>query len=319
MLKIIAAVADNGVIGNVEGLPWHLPDDMRWFQRQTGSDPVLMGRKTFNSLPQRFRPLPGRQNIILSRYEWNSEGWPGADVVVTNDWDSILERAKQEDIWVIGGAEVYKLALPHAFELYLTRVHGSPEGDTFFPNWDPSEWTLGWEYHRDFDEKHAYARTWQVFFRDTPIYQFANTRTHEQRQVMFESLERDECPFCPEGLGVTHVSPVLWSGKHWYITGNDYQYKDSKGNLAKKHLLLIPLHHLETLAEISPKAWEEFASVLLLLDVKGGGLACRFGNPILSGSSIKHLHFHIISPELGGIISFPIGCYKTSVISPPEI
>jgi dihydrofolate reductase len=321
MLKIIAAVAENRVIGKAGGLPWHLPDDMKWFKERTGSDPVAMGSKTFNLLPDRFRPLPGRLNIIISRDTWN---WMETDrVTATDNFDEIVERSKNEDVWVIGGAEIYTLALPHAFELYMTRVHGEPEGDVFFPAWNPAEWILGWEHCREADEKHVYARTWQVYFRDTPIYQFANTRLHEQRRVMFESLARDECPFCPEGLGKTHVSPVVWRGKHWLITPNDYPYKDTAGReLAREnHLLIIPTSHVEKLSEISSEGWEEFGKVASQLEdvygLDGVGLTNRSGNPLRTGSSIKHLHFHAIAPNLGSVITFPIGCYATSKITPP--
>jgi dihydrofolate reductase len=127
--KAIAALADNLVIGAAGKIPWRLPEDLKFFKTQTTGHTVLMGRKTWDSLG---RPLPNRRNLILSRsLAAGVDTLPGAIVVPTLDAVDTLPPAG--DVWVIGGAEIYALALPRCTELYLTHVPGNPDGDAFFP------------------------------------------------------------------------------------------------------------------------------------------------------------------------------------------
>ena len=136
-LNLIYACADNGVIGRDNTLPWHLPEDLAHFRQLTMGCPVLMGRKTWDSLPPRFRPLPGRLNLVLTRQaDWHAEG---ATRVTTIDEALALCPASQ-DLWVIGGAEVYTLALPPAHRLEITEVHLQVEGDAWAPRLEPTHW-----------------------------------------------------------------------------------------------------------------------------------------------------------------------------------
>jgi dihydrofolate reductase len=144
-VTIVAAVARNGVIGRDGAVPWRLPEDMRRFRATTTGHAVVMGRKTWDSLPDRFRPLPGRRNLVLTRDpEWAGEG---AESAGSLEEALSLVRDAQE-VFVIGGAEIYESALPHADELQLTEVDADYEGDTFFPAWDPAEFAeAGRERH----------------------------------------------------------------------------------------------------------------------------------------------------------------------------
>lgn len=126
--RAIAAMAENRVIGNQNTIPWHLPEDFKWFKKTTMGQTLLMGRKTFESIG---RPLPGRQTIILSRSQLSI---PSTDPV--NSIDSIETVATSETIWIAGGAEIYQLMLPKCSDIYLTRVHQKPKGDTFFPEFE---------------------------------------------------------------------------------------------------------------------------------------------------------------------------------------
>ncbi len=131
-LSLIAAVARNGVIGRGNELAWRLPEDQQHFRRTTLGAPVIMGRSTWDSLPARFRPLPGRRNIVLTR----QPGWHAAGAEVVHDLDQALARvADAERAFVIGGAQVYALALPRADELVLTEIERDAEGDVRFPDW----------------------------------------------------------------------------------------------------------------------------------------------------------------------------------------
>jgi dihydrofolate reductase len=146
-VSLIAAVAANRVIGQAGRLPWHLPDDLRHFKRMTLGKPVVMGRKTFQSIGQ---PLPGRPNIVVTR----DEGWRAEGVrVVLSLADALVVAAglAGDEAMVIGGAELFAAALPIADRLYLTEVHRSYEGDVFFPLIDRTSWIEASRDDRDGD------------------------------------------------------------------------------------------------------------------------------------------------------------------------
>ena len=149
-LSLIVAVAENGVIGNNNQLIWHLPNDLKQFKRLTTGHCIIMGRKTFDSIG---KPLPNRTSIIISRNtDFKIEG-----CITVNLLENAISEAKKieiEEAFVIGGAEIYRLALPIVDKIYLTEVHHAYEGDTFFPGIDKNIWK---EMHREdfeIDEKH---------------------------------------------------------------------------------------------------------------------------------------------------------------------
>ena len=137
IVSLIAAVAGNGAIGKDNALPWHLPEDMRHFRETTRGKPVIMGRKTWESLPDAFRPLPGRHNIVVSRNPAYQA--PGATLATSLD-EALLEAAAAEEVFVIGGAQLYQQALALASRLYLTEIDASVDGDAFFPPVLAHEW-----------------------------------------------------------------------------------------------------------------------------------------------------------------------------------
>lgn len=139
-IALIVAMAENRVIGRAGGLPWHIPADLRHFKAITMGKPIVMGRRTFESIG---RPLPGRPNIVVTRDR--SRQWPGVEVA--HDVEAALalaqrqaERLGVDEILVIGGAALYRAVLPRAERIYLTLVHESVEGDTLFPDYDPAAW-----------------------------------------------------------------------------------------------------------------------------------------------------------------------------------
>ncbi|MDD0809151.1 dihydrofolate reductase [Curvibacter sp. RS43] len=136
-LKLIFARAANGVIGRDNALPWHLPEDLAHFKRTTLGCPVIMGRRTWDSLPPRFRPLPGRQNIVLSRNPaWVAEG----ALRVGSLSEALASLPPEQDVWVIGGAELYAQALPLAQQAVVTEIAQDFEGDAMAPQFGPG-WT----------------------------------------------------------------------------------------------------------------------------------------------------------------------------------
>lgn len=132
-IALVAAVARGGVIGRDGGIPWRVPEDVAFFKALTTGHAVVMGRKTWESIPDRFRPLPDRRNVVVTRNpDWSAEG---ADRVSSVE-EALRLLAGEERVFVIGGAEVYAAALPHADELVLTELDLDVDGDTFFPEWD---------------------------------------------------------------------------------------------------------------------------------------------------------------------------------------
>lgn len=132
-IVIVAAVARNGAIGRDGGLVWSEPADQRHFRTVTMGWPVIMGRRTWESLPDRFRPLPGRRNLVVSRDP--AYAAPGAEVVASLD-AALAAAGDVQRVCVIGGAQLYAAALPRADELELTEIDAELDGDTFFPDWD---------------------------------------------------------------------------------------------------------------------------------------------------------------------------------------
>ncbi len=160
-ISLVVAAATNNAIGKDGKMPWHLPNDMKHFKNTTWGMPVVMGRKTFESLG---KPLPGRKNIVISRQpEFKPEG-----VVVVSTIDDALFLVKETDAkeaMVIGGGEIYKTLFEKAKRIYLTRVEAEPEGDTFFPVIDPRYWRLQSQQLHEADEKNAYNHSFQVWER----------------------------------------------------------------------------------------------------------------------------------------------------------
>lgn len=160
-LSFVAAASENNVIGYHNALPWNLPNDLKFFKNTTWGMPVIMGRKTFEAFKKMIK---GRICIVITRNaDFHAEG-----VTIVADVKAAVEKAKEADVteaFIIGGGEIYKESLPIADRIYLTRVHASFEGDAFFPEIDPKEWTLSSNKDFTMDEKHAYAYSFQVWDR----------------------------------------------------------------------------------------------------------------------------------------------------------
>lgn len=147
-LHLIFARAANGVIGKSGALPWHLPEDLAHFKRKTQGRPVIMGRKTWDSLPPRFRPLPGRTNIVVTRQSgWNAQGALRAGSLA----QAIALCPGEAEAWVIGGAELYAQALPLASTAEATEIDAPFEGDAYAPEFGPQWQEVARERHTSAD------------------------------------------------------------------------------------------------------------------------------------------------------------------------
>ena len=162
IVSLIAALSENRVIGKNNDLPWRLPDDMKYFMETTSGHYVIMGRKNYQSLPEKFRPLPNRTNIVITRSSDFSA--PGCQVVHTLvDALEIARQANQKEIFIIGGAEIYALSLPHAHRLYLTEIKAEVAGDTYFPNVNLTEWKELSRSQHSTDNKHPFAFDFVIY------------------------------------------------------------------------------------------------------------------------------------------------------------
>lgn len=163
ILSLLVASDENNVIGKDNKLPWHLPNDLKYFKNLTWGMPILMGRKTFDSIG---KPLPGRKSIVITRSnEWNHEG-----VEVVHSIEDAVSKAKKsgvKEIFVIGGAEIFKTSFTQAFRIYRTIIHHSFEGDVYFPEMKEQEWNLVNKRYCEADEKNLYAHTFQVWERNS--------------------------------------------------------------------------------------------------------------------------------------------------------
>lgn len=156
IISAIAALSKNKVIGRNNDLPWKLPDDMKYFMETTRGHHVVMGRRNYDSLRGRFKPLPERVNVVITRQK---DFLADRCVVVHSMEDAIdvARRAKERECFIIGGAEIYKLSLPYVTRLYLTEIDAVVDGDTYFPEIDLRDWKEVKRQHHPADDRHQYA------------------------------------------------------------------------------------------------------------------------------------------------------------------
>jgi dihydrofolate reductase len=161
-ISMIAAVSANGVIGKDNDMAWNLPDDMKYFKQTTAHHHVLLGRKNWESIPLKWRPLPNRPNIVITR----NDEYEAVGGTIANSLEKALQIAKEaneEEAFIIGGGEIYRLGLPLSDRIYITEIHSEVEGDTYFPEWDKSEWVELSRVHHETDERHAFPFDFVVY------------------------------------------------------------------------------------------------------------------------------------------------------------
>lgn len=159
MLSHIVAASENNIIGKEGNLPWHLPNDFKYFKNKTWSMPVIMGRNTFESLK---KDLTGRINIVVT----TKSDWHPQNVFIAHNIPAAIDKAKEceaKEIFIIGGGEIFKQTMDKVDRIYLTRVHTTVEGDTSYPELDESKWKLVKEESHPADEKNNYPYTFEVW------------------------------------------------------------------------------------------------------------------------------------------------------------
>ena len=164
IVSLIVAASENNVIGKNNQLPWHLPADVKYFRKKTMGHCVIMGRKNFDSIPEKFRPLQGRTNIIVT----HQKNFSAPDCIVVNSIDEALREAKSKnetEAFILGGGEIYKQSLVVADKIYLTRIHATVDGNVFFPEINKQEWEEESVLHCQSDEKNKFDYSFLVLVR----------------------------------------------------------------------------------------------------------------------------------------------------------
>jgi len=164
VISFIAALSKNRVIGKNNDLPWHLPDDMKYFMQTTKGHYSIMGRKNYDSIPEKFRPLPNRTNVVVTRQKDFIA--PGCMVVHSvEEGIETARKANEQEAFITGGAEIFKVGFPFSQRLYLTEIDAEIEGDTYFPEWNAAQWSEMSRRHHPVDDRHVFAFDFVVYER----------------------------------------------------------------------------------------------------------------------------------------------------------
>ncbi len=279
MISIIVAVAQNGVIGGDNRLLWHISEDLKNFKRITSGHPVIMGRKTFESLG---RPLPNRTNVVITRQDIEFEGC----TVVHSLAEALALFTAEQEVFIIGGAEIYREGLEIAHKLYITRVHHTYQGDTLFPEYNTSEWELTssesfergerYEYPFTFEEYHT--TKWRIRQATTEDIELLHTLADESfRNTYKDIISAEQMEFMMDMMySIKNLHKQFDEGHIYYIM---YDNRDVVG-----YGSIEPhgerRYHLQKLYLATPHKGKGYGAILfghLLREIKRlcGGEACR--------------------------------------------
>lgn len=289
-ISIIVAMGYGNEIGLAGDMPWghSLPDDLTHFRTLTTGHTVVMGRRTFESFG---RALPHRRNLVVTSRPLEATGIE----IVTNVEQLFNDYSRADDeCWVIGGAQLYAMALPQAQKLELTRVQGFFEADTYFPEIDWTSWT---KVSDDMRYKHVSPNLYSLQFESWrrvsaqvgQLYNMSAARTNEQLEQMQDLEAAGDCHFCRLP---TRQEPII-DGEHWYVVKNQFPYTHTR-----LHLLIVPRKHHVTLATLSELEQREYLSLLIEIErrfqLDAYAQFMRVGVMEATGATIAHLHGHVV-------------------------
>lgn len=308
-ISFVVAMSKNRVIGVNNQLPWRIRDDMHRFTELTTGHPVIMGRKTFESIPPKHRPLPDRTNIVLSRDATAKH--EGVHTCITLG-DAIRFASTSpggEEIMIIGGGKVFEDALPLAHTVYLTEVDTVVDhGDAFFPELDNKRWDRKEEGKFEKNEKNEYAGIFYTYTRTNtyPIVEPANARNEQYRTQLQGILESCQCPFCPNGVTLKQQE-IIFENDTWFIMPNHHPLLNTL-----HHFVITPKRHIEFFDELNDTEWQGLKESRAWLKEKynftGDALYARSGEPLVTGASVAHFHAHLIVPA--GNVQVSFGTYR---------
>lgn len=329
-VSLIFAMDANRIIGNEGKLPWHLPSDLKRFKDFTTGHPVIMGRKTFESiLALRGRALPNRCNVVITHsvFTWKQKQKCEPEkfrncVFVDSLREGIRLMQPEPEVFIIGGAEIYEQALEIADRMYFTQVSGHFEGDVKFPLFNMNDWETIHDESETTDN-HPYA--FSILHRVTKVKSLAASLFNDKDLVnptfaaksegygdtIADIVNAGTCPFCPDTF-LWHPWPILHRIGNWFITRSGWPYEN-----AEHHFLIIGNEHITSKVEMSSEFDDQAVNQLVwwavqTFDLRGYGLISRSGETNHTGATVQHLHFHLIQPKLGPdgkalTVWFPIG------------
>jgi len=327
IISIIVAMNANRIIGNKGDLPWSLPSDLQRFKSLTIGKPVIMGRKTFESiLARNGKPLPGRKNVVVTRHavEWNNRLIADPKMFrdclfVSSLHAAITFTEDAPEVYIIGGAEIYEQALPLADRMYFTQVGGNFEGDVKFPRFNMNDWKT---VHDELvaTDNHPYAfsilhrrplaetKWYSVTGNDLVNPTFARSGGYDV--TIADILKTGKCPFCPD-MFLWHPWPILHRHGDWFITRNGWLYEN-----AEHHFMIIGNRHIISTLQMTPSDHDDVDGLtrwaIHRFKLTGYGICSRSGDTNYTGATVQHLHFHLIKPKLDQNgkalpVLFPIG------------
>jgi dihydrofolate reductase/diadenosine tetraphosphate (Ap4A) HIT family hydrolase len=327
IISLIFAMNAARIIGNNGELPWHLPSDLKRFKELTTGHPVIMGRKTFESILDRNgKPLPNRCNVVITHNLASSKkvrkSMPETFrncVFVSSLLEGIRLMEPEPEVFIIGGAEIYTQALEIADRMYFTQVGGNFEGDVKFPLFNMNDWET---VHDELVTTDSHPYAFSIMERTGRRQRSSSTVTGDNLvnpmfakrgdydKTIDEIIESGVCPFCPETF-LWHPWPILHRLGDWFITRSGWPYKNTE-----HHFLIIGERHITSTIQMT--MCDNGAVRLLTLwavntfNLKGWGSVARSGDTDYTGATVQHLHFHLIQPKLGPdgkalTVLFPIG------------
>jgi dihydrofolate reductase len=303
---IIVATDENGLIGrrpdpSLPGeTPWQgqLPIDMKYFQDQTLNRSVLLARPTYMSIPEKFRPLINRTNLIWTRQKNLFE--EGACTV--NSLNEAFECSPGEELMICGGGQLYATAMedPRVDMILRTRVLCSFQGNIHFPEIDENEWVRIDAEHHAAEGKNLYGCTFETYVRRSAmIVDPRNGRGSDYQKELLAIQRSRLCPFCPGGKTLTAgTDPVIAENDKWVAINSHTPIENTAF-----HWVIFPKRHMTELKEITGDDWEAYLEIVELLKkrhgVIGGAPNIREGDTEITGATVRHLHFNYIVPFKG--------------------
>lgn len=305
-VNIIVAMDMNLAIGKGGKLPWagKLPADMERFKHLTMGHPVIMGRKTWQSLPDKYRPLLGRRNIVVTRHI-GSFNTGGAEICGSLE-EALNLVIEQAEVFIIGGGEIYKQALQYADRLYVTWLDTNVDGDIFFPPIFTlnSPWVKVFSEHHTADAKNLYDYNFWTLEK-WPVVNPSNGRTEEYRKELIAIADSGRCPFCPGGHTLTdsvQQKDFVHENGSWLVKFNNHPLSG-----ADQHFTLILKNHKWRANELTANETAElFRAVDWIIQrysVRGGALFMREGDSTLTGATVGHLHAQYVVPKAGEAVT----------------
>lgn len=310
-ISIVVAMGRNRAIGINGNLPWHLLADLQRFKKLTTGHTVIMGRKTHESIIKRLgRTLPNRVNIVISNTLALNLDIGGCIVIKSlgEALDIAKQDARQKEIFIIGGEQIYQSALPFTNRIYSTLVHGNFDGDAFFPILNHEEWEIVKSESHSQDSENLFSCDFIVLDRKEKKQKVVDPRFAKSKEyggVIKKIASEGKCPFCPDNFKY-HKNPILRKSKRWFLTKSSWPYDG-----AEHHFLIIGYEHKEKISQMHEDDWREIDSLAKWasskFNLEGGALALRFGDTEYTGATVCHLHFHLIVPQKSKTVNFPIG------------